>query len=91
MNCVRLLRVSRSQGMNALLAALVPLVHVGGPLTSWVVSLLMIALFVTAVVWIVSRFLGPPDVPSPARPWLWLIVGIALLIFVFAALGIALP
>lgn len=75
----------------SLFLALTPLVTFGGPLTSWIISLILIAGFVTFVVWIVSIFLGPPDVPNRARPWLWLIVAIVLIWFVFAALGLPLP
>lgn len=76
--------------MNTLLA-LAPIVSAGGPLTSWLITLLIIAVAVSFVVWIVTKFAGPPTVPEPFRWIIWLVVAIALLVFVFAAMGIRLP
>ncbi len=74
-----------------MIAALTPLVHVGGPLTDWLISLALIAILVWFVVWLVTKFAGPPSIPQGARWVIWLVVAIALLVFVFAALGIRLP
>lgn len=79
--------------MNTLaLLALAPLVNVGGSLLlSWLVTLLLIAVVVWFIVWIVTKFAGPPNIPEPFRWIIWVIVGIALLIFVFAAFGMRIP
>lgn len=79
--------------MNALITiALGPLVNVGGStILSWMITLAIIAGLVIFVVWLVSKFAGPPSIPEPFRWIIWLVVAIALLIFVFAALGIRLP
>jgi hypothetical protein len=76
---------------SLILAALSPIVQVGGPLTNWLISLALIALIVWFVVWIVTKFAGPPSIPQGFAWVIWIVVGIALLIFLFAALGIALP
>lgn len=74
------------------LLALKPFVEVGGSaLLGWLVTLLIIAVIVSFVVWLVTKFAGPPSIPEPMRWIIWVIVAIALLIFLFAALGIALP
>ncbi len=75
----------------ALLAAFAPIVHVGGPLTSWLISLAIIIGIVLLIVWIVTKFAGPPSIPEPFRWIIWLVVAIALLVFIFAAFGVALP
>lgn len=76
--------------MNIL--AIAPLINVGGSvLLSWAVTLLIIAVAVTFVVWLVSKFAGPPVVPEQFRWIIWAIVIIALIIFIFAALGIGIP
>lgn len=79
--------------MNFLLA-LKPFVELnrGGQssgLLSWLISLLIIAVVVWFVVWLVSKFAGPPNIPEGFRWVIWVIVAIALLIFIFASLGIA--
>lgn len=77
--------------MNLILATLAPLVTFGGPLTSWLVSLVILAVIVCFVVWATTKCFGPPQ---PPREWswiVWLIVGLALLWFIFAALGLPLP
>lgn len=72
--------------------AIAPLVKIGGSiLLSWVATLAIIAGLVIFVVWLVSKFAGPPRIPEPFRWIIWLIVAIALIIFIFAALGIRLP
>ena len=76
--------------MNLLLA-FAPIVIVGGPLTSWLVSVAIVIGIVLLIVWLVSKVFGPPSIPEPFRWIAWLIVGIALLIFVFAAFGLRLP
>lgn len=76
--------------MNTLLAVLHPFVTVGtGGLLSWLITLLIIAVVVTFVVWIVSKVAGPPVIPEPFRWIIWIVVAIALLVFIFASLGIA--
>lgn len=74
-----------------IIANLTPLVSFGGPLTSWLISLLIIAVIILFVVWAVSKVFGPPSIPENARWIAWLIVGLALLWFIFAALGLPLP
>lgn len=74
------------------LAAISPIVHVGSSaLLSWLLTLCIIAVVITFVVWMVSKFAGPPSIPEPFRWIIWVIVAIALLLFLFAAMGIALP
>lgn len=79
--------------MNTLLfLALAPLVNVGGSaILGWLLTLAIIACIVFFVVWLVKSFAGPPSIPEPFRWVLWLVVAIALLVFIFAALGIRLP
>lgn len=74
--------------MNIL--ALRPILEVGtGGLLSWLITLLIIAVVVTFIVWLVTKFAGPPTIPESFRWIVWVIVAIALLVFIFAALGIA--
>lgn len=77
--------------MNIVLAHLTPIVQIGGPLTSWLISLALLAFLVIFVVWLVSKFAGPPSIPEQFRWIVWIIVAIALLVLIFAALGISLP
>lgn len=75
-----------------LLAVLQPLFHVGGSvLLGWLLTLVIIAAIVWFVVFIVTKFAGPPTIPEGARWIIWIIVAIALIIFIFAALGIGIP
>lgn len=60
------------------------------PLLGWLITLLVIAVIVSFVVWLVTKFAGPPVIPEPFRWIIWLVVAIALLVFIFASLGIAL-
>lgn len=77
--------------MNLLLA-LAPIVNVGGSaILGWVLTLAIIAAIVYFVVWLVTKFAGPPIIPEPMRWIIWIVVAVALLIFIFAALGIHLP
>lgn len=77
--------------MNTLLA-LAPVVNVSGSaILGWLLTLAIIALIVWFVVWLVTKFAGPPVIPEPFRWIIWIVVAIALLIFIFAALGIRLP
>jgi len=77
--------------MNTLFA-LGPIVTVGGSLVlSWLLTLAIIAGIVIFVVWLVTKFAGPPVIPEPLRWILWVVVAIGLLIFLFSALGIHLP
>lgn len=77
--------------MKSILAIAVhPFVQVGsGGLLSWLITLLIIAVVVSFVVWLVTKFAGPPSIPEPFRWIVWVIVAIALLVFIFASLGIA--
>lgn len=78
--------------MNTLLALLSPIVAPGGSvLLGWVLTLLVIAVVVYFVVWLVTKFAGPPVIPEPLRWIIWVIVAVALLAFIFAALGIRVP
>lgn len=78
--------------MNAILAVFAPLVTPGGSvILGWLLTLLLIAVIVYFVVWLVTRFAGPPAIPEPMRWIIWVVVAVALLIFIFAALGIHLP
>lgn len=78
--------------MNTLIAVLQPFVNVGGSsVLNWLVTMVIIAATVYFVVWLVTKFAGPPSIPEPARWVIWVLVAVALLIFLFAALGIQLP
>lgn len=78
--------------MNALLAVLAPIVNVGGSaILGWLLTLAIISAIVWFVVWLVTKFAGPPSIPEPFRWVIWIVVAIALLLFIFAALGIHLP
>lgn len=75
-----------------LLADMAPFVRIGdSSILSWLLTLAIIAIVVVFVVWLVSKFAGPPSIPEPFRWIIWLVVAVALLIFLFAALGISLP
>lgn len=76
--------------MNLTLA-LAPIVQVGGPLTSWLISVAIIVGLVLLAIWLITKVAGPPSIPEPFRWIIWVIVAIAILIFVFAAFGIRLP
>lgn len=77
--------------MNTL-AVLAPIVSVGGSsILSWLITLAIIAGIVIFIVWLVSKFAGPPSIPEPFRWIIWVAVAVALLLFIFAALGIHLP
>ncbi len=72
--------------------ALAPLVSVGGSaILGWLLTFVLIAAIVWLVVFLVTKFAGPPTLPEGARWIIWVVVAIALLIFIFAALGIKLP
>lgn len=74
-----------------LLAEIRPFVHVGSSgLLSWLISLLILAVAVTFIIWLVSKFAGPPNIPEPFRWIIWVVVGIALLILILGAFGVAL-
>lgn len=78
--------------MNPLiLAALTPIFTPAGhsPLLGWPITLLVIAVVVSFVVWLVTKFAGPPSIPEPFRWIIWVIVAVALLVFIFASLGVA--
>ena len=75
-----------------LLAAMSPFFKVGSSdLLSWLATFAIIAVAVVLVVWLVTKFAGPPSIPEPFRWIIWLIVAIVLLVFLFAALGVKLP
>lgn len=77
--------------MNAL-AILHPLFQPGGSIIlGWLLTFVLIAAIVTFVVWLVSKFAGPPSIPEQFRWIIWVIVAIGLLVFIFAALGIGIP
>lgn len=74
-----------------LLADIRPFVNVGSSgLLSWLISLLILAVAVTFIIWLVSKFAGPPNIPEPFRWIIWVVVGIALLILILGAFGVAL-
>jgi ABC-type multidrug transport system permease subunit len=76
--------------MSTLLAELRPIIHVGqGGILSWIISLLILAVVVTFVVWLVSKFAGPPNIPEPFRWIIWVVVAVVLLVVICAALGVA--
>lgn len=75
-----------------LLLVLRPFVTFGGSvILGWLLTFAIIAAVVIFVVWLVTKFAGPPSIPEQFRWVIWLLVAIALLVFVFAALGIAIP
>ncbi len=72
--------------------ALTPFFTIGGSaILSWLLTLALIAVVIMFVVWLVTKFAGPPSIPEPFRWVIWLIVAIALLLFLFSSLGIHLP
>ena len=71
----------------ALFAAIPHLV--ASPLLNLLITLLLVAIVVSFIVWLVTKFAGPPNIPEPFRWILWCIVAIALLVFIFWAFGIA--
>lgn len=74
------------------LAVLQPLFRPGGSvILGWLLTLVLIAAIVIFVVWLVTKFAGPPSIPEPFRWVIWVLVAIALLVFIFAALGIGIP
>lgn len=76
----------------SILAVLRPFVEVGGSVVlSWLLTLAMIAVLFLFVVWLVTKIAGPPAIPEQFRWIVWVLVAVALLVFLFAALGIALP
>lgn len=76
--------------MNLSLAVLRPFLTVGSSgLLGWLITFLIIAAVVIFVVWLVTKFAGPPQIPEAFRWIIWVIVAIALLVFIFASLGIA--
>lgn len=79
--------------MNTLtiLAAIRPIQVGESSLINWLITLVGIAIVFTFVVWLVTKIAGPPSIPEQFRWIVWILVAIALLIFLFAALGISLP
>lgn len=77
----------------ALIAAVQPFIKIGDSvLLSWTASVLAIIVVVLVIVWGASKFFGPPT-PPPA-PWNWIIwsvMGLAIIIFLFAAFGVGIP
>lgn len=76
--------------MNIL--ALRPIIHIEGSsgLLSWLLSLLILAVVVTFIIWLVTKFAGPPNIPEPFRWIIWVIVAIVLLVLILGAFGVAL-
>jgi hypothetical protein len=76
----------------SILAAIKPFVDLGSehsPLLNWLLSLVILAITVSFIVWLVSKFAGPPNIPEPFRWIIWVIVAIVLLIIICAAFGVA--
>lgn len=74
------------------LAVLRPLFQPGGSIIlGWLLTMVLIAAIVIFVVWLVTKFAGPPSIPEPMRWIIWVLVAIALLVFIFAALGVGIP
>lgn len=78
--------------MNSIFFALQPLFNTGGSaVLSWLLTLVIIAAIIYFIVWMVTKIAGPVSIPEPFRWIIWVVVVIALIIFLFAALGIRLP
>lgn len=75
--------------MSIFLSELHPLSVGASPLLSWLITLLVLVVVVSLAVWLVSKFAGPPNIPEPARWIIWVIAAIALLVFIFAMLGVS--
>lgn len=74
------------------LSTIAPFFTPGGSLIlGWLITLAVIVITVIFIVWLVTKFAGPPNIPEPFRWIIWLVAAIALLVFIFAALGIHLP
>lgn len=72
--------------------AIAPLFTPGGSLLlGWMLTFALIAGVVLFVIWLTTRFAGPPALPDWAKIIIWIIVAVALLLFIFAALGIKIP
>lgn len=76
--------------MNTLIATLSPIYTPAGhsPLLGWLLTVIILCVVVWVVVWGATKVLGPPNIPEPVKWILWVVVAIALLIFIFAAFGI---
>lgn len=74
------------------LAVMQPLVQPGGSvLLGWAITILIIMVVVSLIVWAVTKVIGPPSVPEQFKWVIWAIVIIGVIVFVFAALGIGIP
>lgn len=77
-----------------MICAIQPFIVIGGGslglLLSWLITLVLVAVAVYFVIYLVTKFAGPPNIPEPARWIIWIIVAIALLILIFAAVGVRL-
>ncbi len=77
--------------MTNIILAIEPIVRLArSPLLNWLMSLAVLAFVVCFIVWLVSKFAGPPNIPEPFRWIIWVVVGIALLILILGAFGVAL-
>ncbi len=80
--------------MNTLttIAVLAPIVNVGGSsVLSWLLTVLIIVATVLIIIWLVTKVIGPPNIPEQFRWIMWIVVAIGLLIFLFSAFGVHLP
>ena len=75
------------------LLAIAPFINIGGSiLLSWILTAVIIAAVVWFVTYIVTQIAGPkPPIPEGARWIVWTVVVILLLLFVAAALGFRIP
>ncbi len=76
-----------------LLTVLQPFINLGSSHSSilnWLITLIILAISVCFIVWLVTKFAGPPNIPEPFRWIIWLIVGVVLLVIICAAFGVSL-
>ncbi len=63
----------------------------GSVLLAWLLTLVIIVGTVVCIVWLVTKIIGRPQMPSWAASIIWIVVAIGLIVFLFNALGIHLP
>lgn len=57
----------------------------------WVLTFLLVAAVFLLIVWLMTKIIGPPNIPEQFRWILWVVVAVGLLIFVFLAFGVKIP
>lgn len=72
--------------------ALAPFFTPGGSvILGWVLTFALVAFIFLFIVWLMTKLIGPPNIPEQFRWILWIITAIALMIFLFLAFGVRIP